>query len=418
MVVNLDDNTVTITSPALKSALALTTADRRWIDFLTQEINHTWDEANPSRPKTLQYVGSEEFIRSQFEAYLLGLIASVKFHLYAAPAVPASDSPLRNAAEEDPALDFGLDWVEAWQRTENFRIWDTHTDANLFVVTEPRHPSAGGLTMDDIQRRIADQVKDLHLDERLAQGRDLLERNLVAGREKASTVLSKLYADVEYLRESQRRRAPDPTKSSAAAASSSSDKSSSPASYPVDLARAQQAVQSAGLKASAYVSSWAAWAGEKRRGSAWGSGWTRRPRSDKSGSPLGATTPPHVDARHRPFSLSASTEGGRSSSTTLRTLGPDGSRLPRSASVPLAVRPPVEPRSSVPAAAAAEDKMPPSPSPPPPHPPAPPVASPDKALATPESPTPPTTRLQPRPPTINAPNQNPVEHTPAADDTL
>ncbi|KAF7559060.1 hypothetical protein G7046_g5096 [Stylonectria norvegica] len=78
ILINLDDDTVSITSTSLRAALTLTAADRRWIDYLTQEINETWDEANPNRPKTLKYVGSEEFIRLQFEEYILALISSVK----------------------------------------------------------------------------------------------------------------------------------------------------------------------------------------------------------------------------------------------------------------------------------------------------------------------------------------------------
>jgi hypothetical protein len=39
--------------------------------------------ANPGRPNTLGYTGSEEFIRLQFEEYLLALLAAVKYHVYA-----------------------------------------------------------------------------------------------------------------------------------------------------------------------------------------------------------------------------------------------------------------------------------------------------------------------------------------------
>ena len=38
--------------------------------------------ANPGRPKMMGYVGSEEFIRLQFEEYLLSLISSVKYHIH------------------------------------------------------------------------------------------------------------------------------------------------------------------------------------------------------------------------------------------------------------------------------------------------------------------------------------------------
>lgn len=52
LLLNLDENAMTILSPNLKSALSLTVADRRWIDFLTQAVNDTWDENDPSRPST------------------------------------------------------------------------------------------------------------------------------------------------------------------------------------------------------------------------------------------------------------------------------------------------------------------------------------------------------------------------------
>ena len=82
IITNLDDDAVTVLSPSLKSALALSTADRRWIDFLTQAVNDTWDESDPSRPKTHGYAGSEEFIRLQFEEYLLAMVAAMKYHQY------------------------------------------------------------------------------------------------------------------------------------------------------------------------------------------------------------------------------------------------------------------------------------------------------------------------------------------------
>ena len=49
VLINLDDNTVSINSPSLRSALTLTTPDRRWIDFLTQSVNDTWDEGTVDR---------------------------------------------------------------------------------------------------------------------------------------------------------------------------------------------------------------------------------------------------------------------------------------------------------------------------------------------------------------------------------
>ena len=278
ILINLDEDTVSITSSSLRNALALTPADRRWIDYLTYEINETWDDANPSIPKTMQYAGSEEFIRSQFESYILGLISSVKLHNYM-----LGNNDGATLGETDPAVDFGLEWVEAWTQTENYRMWHANTDSNLFAVSEPKHPCAGGLTVEDIQRRVADQVKELHLDERFAQGRDILGRNFAAGQKKASTMLNRIYSDVEYLRESQRRRAEDSARAQDAKSPTEQSSAAAAAAYPnVDLTKAQQTVQTAGARAGAYMSSWASWAGEKRKTGGWG-GWGRKgnPQSPK-----------------------------------------------------------------------------------------------------------------------------------------
>ena len=59
ILINLDETTVNITSTSLRTALQLSTADRRWIDSLVLSVTESWDEADPSRPKTMGFVGSE-----------------------------------------------------------------------------------------------------------------------------------------------------------------------------------------------------------------------------------------------------------------------------------------------------------------------------------------------------------------------
>ncbi len=132
------------------------------------------------------YRGSEEFIRLQFEEYLLSLISSVKYRNYLVQNAGNPKATLPDI-EGDPSTDFGNEWIEYWMRTENYRLWNSNTDSHLFDIVEPRHPCAGGLSIDDVQRRIQQQVQDLHLDERFAVGKEVLGRNLAAGREKAST---------------------------------------------------------------------------------------------------------------------------------------------------------------------------------------------------------------------------------------
>jgi hypothetical protein len=258
ILINLDNNSVNITSSSLRAALTLSVADRRWIDFITQSVNDTWDETNPGRPKTMGYVGSEEFIRLQFEEYLLSLISSVKCHNY---MVHHANNPrvMMPQVDGDPSNDFGVDWIDAWSHSENYRIWDRYTDSHLFDIVEPKHPCAGGLTIEDVQRRMMEQVKEFHLDERFAVGKEVLGRNLAAGKEKASTVFNKLYADMEALRESQRQKHEEAKRNGMQYPSS-----------PVDLNGARQTVQSVGSKAGAYIGSWGTWMGEKRK-----TGWGR-----------------------------------------------------------------------------------------------------------------------------------------------
>ncbi|KAF7877135.1 uncharacterized protein EAF02_008355 [Botrytis sinoallii] len=264
ILINLDDLTINITSASLRSALTLSAADRRWIDFITQTVNDTWDESNPSRPKTMGYVGSEEFIRLQFEEYILSLISSVKCHNYLVVNAhnPRAQLP---QVEGDPAHDFSMDWIDAWTRSENYEIWNNHTDSHLFDIVEPKHPCAGGLTIDDVQRRIAEQVKEMHLDERFAVGKEVLGRNLAAGKERASTVFNKLYSDMEAYRESQRKRNEEARIAAEKAATASG--ASSPVSVTGFNEPKTPSVQS---RAGAYIGSWGTWMGEKRK-----AGWGR-----------------------------------------------------------------------------------------------------------------------------------------------
>jgi hypothetical protein len=117
-------------------------------------------------------MGSEEFIRLQFEEYLLALLSSMKYHEELSSCTTGESSRSRTQLqnfniEGDPAIDFNMEFLTQWQTTSNYALFSRLTsDALLFSITEPRHPSAGGLTMDDIQRRLSQQVADLHLDER------------------------------------------------------------------------------------------------------------------------------------------------------------------------------------------------------------------------------------------------------------
>lgn len=276
----------------------MTAADRRWVDFLTQTINETWDPAHPEQPKTHGYVGSEEFIRLQFEEYLLALLASTNHRQHVQPMSPGKAAEAKSKgqstdAEGDPTLDFNSDFVAHWQTTPNYALFHQLTsDALLFSIVEPKHPYAGGLTIDDIQRRLAQQVSELHLDERVREGREALNKTLASGQKKVSSAFNSFWADIEALREAQRKKneekmggvtersSTDDKSASNETVQSARNDTASPTgenqssfsswfgsrrSPSVDITQAQASVNVASQKAGAYISSWGTWASERRK---------------------------------------------------------------------------------------------------------------------------------------------------------
>lgn len=224
-------------------------------------------------------MGSEEFIRLQFEEYLLALLSSVKYHIY---LETPQNAPLVSI-EGDPSQDFNPDWIDSWRQTSSYALFASHTDSHLFDIVEPRHPTAGNLSFEDIQRRLALQIQTLHLDDRLSSSKDLLNKHLATGREKVSTAFTNLWGDIEALRETQRRKSETAistsskpldsngsSKPSHTPASLGSTTSPSPRYVPraPDLSTAQASVTAASHRAGAYISSWGAWASERRKG--WG----------------------------------------------------------------------------------------------------------------------------------------------------
>jgi hypothetical protein len=232
-------------------------------------------------------MGSEEFIRLQFEEYLLALLSSMKYHEELSASTTGELNRSRTQfqnynIEGDPATDFNLEFLTQWQTTSNYAMFSRLTsDALLFSITEPRHPSAGGLTMEDIQRRVSQQVADLHLDERVREGREALNRHFSTGQKKVTAAFNSFWSDIESMREAQRKRNEEkaiqaaqaqsqrtsietPTSPTPSSSTSTMDTEAHPRAS-VDMTQAQASVSAASQKAGAYFSSWGSWASEKRR---------------------------------------------------------------------------------------------------------------------------------------------------------
>ncbi|PWW73153.1 hypothetical protein C7212DRAFT_218356 [Tuber magnatum] len=265
ILINLDDKNINITSSSLRAALSLSAADRRWIDVLVQSVSESWDESDPTRPKTMGFTGSEDYIRLQFEEYILSMVSSVKYHLFLEKHA-GSESNLflpDIALDGDPANDFQMDWVDAWKKTENFRIFQKFTDSELFDLVPPKHVMAGGLTMEDVQRRILQQMQELRLEEKVQNSKEALAKTLATGRVNVSTVFNNLSKNVEKFREQRKSQSQDSMQKISIETGEKLSTDSNPNTTAPTVV--SPVLADASSRAGAYFSSWAAWAGEKRK---------------------------------------------------------------------------------------------------------------------------------------------------------
>jgi len=93
------------------------------------------------------FVGSEDYIRLQFEEYALSMVSSVKCHDFLQKHAGSAGKLLPDVGtltllalimclyslltEGDPALDFGMDFIDMWKKTENYRIFQKFTGKAL-----------------------------------------------------------------------------------------------------------------------------------------------------------------------------------------------------------------------------------------------------------------------------------------------
>lgn len=295
ILINLDDSTINVTSSSLRAALSLTAADRRWIDLIYQDIAASWDPSNPTRPSHHGFKGSEDYIRIHFEQYIIALLSATKYHAYLAALPPhqrSSPSSLLPDVDGDPAADFGEHYLDAWRATASHALWARLTaDLNIFDFVDPRHPTAGGFSIDDFNRRFAQQFHDLQLDERFAASRDALGKGLASGQKKVSAAINTVWAEYESRKAARAAAAAasaandpaafaprdlDAPPGSTATATATTPSASAQSFFDAqalrarapDLTGASAAASAAGQKAGAYFSSWGSWAAERRKG--WG----------------------------------------------------------------------------------------------------------------------------------------------------
>lgn len=176
--------------PTLQSLVALTAADRKWMDELVNVVVESYNPEDPSRPTTLKYEGSEDWIRARFEDYICSMLSCVKYSTFLGKSNPdplskttatagtaaGTNTATIEAPDAHAAIhSFNPLFINAFKSTAAHTIWDNTTSSLLFDLVPYRHPCGGKVsTLEDVGLRLSAGLYDLKLEEQLHSGREAL----------------------------------------------------------------------------------------------------------------------------------------------------------------------------------------------------------------------------------------------------
>lgn len=265
-------------NPTLHSIVSLTAADRKWMDELVHVVVESYNPADPSRPTTSKYEGSEDWIRARFEDYICSMLSCVKYSDSLGPNVGASGTPRTSssgtstpvrmsatastlgneAGDAEVIASYGSAFVSTFKTTKAYEIWSKSTSPLLFDLVPYRHPCAGKIsTLEDVSLRLTAGIHDLKLEEQMATGREALGnagRNLYSMANTFGMEVAKRRR--EWAAQQQQQAAAGEGVDGSSTSTSKEDGMATPTSYsipreiPVSLAPHAQAAQQAALRAS------------------------------------------------------------------------------------------------------------------------------------------------------------------------
>ncbi|CEP63224.1 Avl9p LALA0_S07e05248g [Lachancea lanzarotensis] len=149
---------------SLHRALQLTPYDKKWMDSIVSAVVDTWNENDAATPRNLQFEGSEDFLRWQFEDYLTGLVSSEKLKIFF-DNNENNEMAMKSISEDwlgySPIDLYGARWVDEWRKTQNYHAFDVSTDDRLFDLFPPKHVSSMGDGNASIQQRLGKSFQAL-----------------------------------------------------------------------------------------------------------------------------------------------------------------------------------------------------------------------------------------------------------------
>lgn len=206
VIVDLENSNLEFIDSSLQNLVNLTPADRKWMDEIVHVVLETWNPADPSRPSSMQYQGSDDHLRAKFEEYLCSLLSSIKYSNYVAKNEVGHESIV--APDTATSDSFGPEFVAALKQTRCYKLWDSTTDAMVFDLFEHKHPCEGKTsTLEDVSLRLTSGIYDLHLDEHLANNlgptREMVSNALNEGGKTAWKFANKWGQDLARFRREQ-----------------------------------------------------------------------------------------------------------------------------------------------------------------------------------------------------------------------
>ncbi|KAG0022305.1 late secretory pathway protein avl9 [Entomortierella chlamydospora] len=193
VIVNTEPGTIEFLQDSLSSVLSLTSADRRWMDEIIEAVN----VAGSNNDQT-EYTGSDDYLRAKFEEYILTLLSSVKHSQFTQP--DDSIEGIGSANDRNLISDYGTYFVKAWQQTPNYQLWNDYVDWELLnEIVAPGHPCQGNFSLAHVQRRLANQFKDMRIDKNLAPLKQSFSRAMTTSRVRLSNVFDTMWQEFEKL---------------------------------------------------------------------------------------------------------------------------------------------------------------------------------------------------------------------------
>ncbi|KAG5638741.1 hypothetical protein H0H81_010551 [Sphagnurus paluster] len=181
LLVNIETGAFEFHNPQLERSVALTPADRKWMDDIVTDVNEGWDDQNPTQ--SLQFKGSDDYLRTKFEEYVSAALSTVKYQDFLAKGEGSGVIITGGSgADSSAAEDFNLLWISEFRKTNAYEVWNRITDPVIFDIVEPRHPcEEKPSVVADIGLRLQEGIQELKLEQQLAPAREAVTRAVSVG---------------------------------------------------------------------------------------------------------------------------------------------------------------------------------------------------------------------------------------------